>query len=110
MAVAASKNAAWAVSFSRRPLRHSDQRIQKLILIWASRNMDGIIEKVAAANDRPKPFRRPTVSKSATPGNEAVAPPAPPAPELPQNKTMKPAPSPPKNTKDDPVSQTETKS
>jgi hypothetical protein len=89
---------------------HSDQRIQKLILIWASRNMDGIIEKVAAANDRPKPFRRPTVSRSATPGNEAVMPPAPPAPELPQTKTMKPTQSPPKNTKDDPMSQTETKS
>ena len=89
---------------------HSDQRIQKLILIWASRNMEGIIEKVATASDRPKPFRRPTVSKSATPAGQSDAPPAPPAPELPQNKTTKPAQSPPKNAKDDPTSQTETKS
>jgi len=90
---------------------HSDQRIQKLILIWASRNMEGIIEKVASASDRPKPFRRPTVSKPAAPGGQTAAPPAPPAPapELPQNKTLnQPAQSPPKDSKDNPTSQTDT--
>jgi hypothetical protein len=91
---------------------HSDQRIQKLILIWASRNMDGIIEKVAAASDRPKPFKRPT-GKSTSPGSHADASPAPPAPEpeLPQNKaSSKPAQSPPTNSKskDNPPSQTDT--
>lgn len=90
---------------------HSDQRIQKLILIWASRNMEGIIEKVAAANDRPKPFRKPAISKSAAPGNDAAAPPAPPAPELPQNKSIKPAQSPPKDANDNSTtSQSQTKS
>jgi hypothetical protein len=92
---------------------HSDQRIQKLILIWASRNMEGVIEKVAsAASDRPKPFRR-SVPKPATQGSQVTAPPAPPAPEpeLPQNKTLnKPAQSPTKNAQDNPASQTGTKS
>ena len=60
---------------------HSDQRIQKLILIWASRNMDGIIEKVSTANDRPKPFKRTSVSKSSTLGKPSSRAPAPPAPE-----------------------------
>jgi hypothetical protein len=93
---------------------HSDQRLQKLILIWASRNMEGIIEKVAVANDRPKPFRKPMPSKSAS---AAAAPPAPraPEPELPQNKTLKkpaqsPAQSPAQDSKDNPTSQAETKS
>jgi hypothetical protein len=91
---------------------HSDGRIQKLILIWASRNMDGVIEKVASASDRPKPFKNPAI-KSALPGNQAVAPPAPPAPEpeLPQDKApSKPAQSAPTapTSKDNSPNQTDT--
>jgi hypothetical protein len=91
---------------------HSDQRVQKLILIWAARNMEGIIEKVAAANDRPKPFRRPGVSRPSTSPKQAVEPPAPPAPEpeLPRTKTTKPAQNSPKNAQDNPASQTDSKS
>jgi hypothetical protein len=89
---------------------HSDQRIQKLILVWASRNMEGIIEKVAATSDRPKPFRRPATSKSAAAGSQPIAAPAPPAPELPQDKSIKPKQSSPNKAQGDSQSQTETKS
>jgi len=87
---------------------HSDQRVQKLILIWASRNMEGIIEKGSKGNDRPKPFKRTSVSKSASPANQPVAPA--PEPEYPRNKPSKPAQAPAKNTQDAPTNQTETKS
>jgi len=91
---------------------HSDQRVQKLILIWASRNMEGIIEKGSKGNDRPKPFKRTSVSKSTSPANQSVAPTAAPAPqpEYPRNNLSKPAQAPAKNSQDAPTNQTETKS
>ncbi|MGO9467727.1 MAG: hypothetical protein ACLQIB_42130 [Isosphaeraceae bacterium] len=91
---------------------HSDQRVQKLILIWAARNMDGIIEKGSKGNDRPKAFKKASVSKSASPPNRSVAPTAAPAPEpeYPPNNQSKPAPAPAKNSQDASANQTDTKS
>jgi hypothetical protein len=37
---------------------HSDQRHQKLILIWASRNLPGVIDGVSKTSERPKLFKR----------------------------------------------------
>jgi hypothetical protein len=37
---------------------NAEQRHQKLILIWASRNMDGVIGEPSKQNDRPKLFKR----------------------------------------------------
>jgi hypothetical protein len=91
---------------------HSDQRVQKLILIWASRNMEGIIEKGSKGNDRPKPFKRTNASKSTAPKVQAPAPTAAPAPEpeYPRNNRPKSLQAPPKDSKDTTINQTETKS
>jgi hypothetical protein len=67
---------------------HSDQRIEKLVMIWASRNLSGQAnnDDEPKTTDRPKLFQRligptptPTVSKS-----------NPPAPEIPQIDTSVP--------------------
>jgi hypothetical protein len=67
---------------------NSDQRIEKLVLIWASRNLSGPMnsDDEPKTSDRPKLFQRlmgptpaPTVSKT-----------SPPAPEIPQIDTSVP--------------------
>jgi hypothetical protein len=60
---------------------HSDQRLQKLILIWASRNLEGIIDKSSKAGDRPKPFSRAGAGRSSATARQSAASAAPPAPE-----------------------------
>jgi len=98
--------------FFTQAVAHSDQRMQKLILIWASRNMEGIIEKGSKGSDRPKPFKRMSVSKSAMPAKSSAAPTAAPAPEpeYPRNNRPKSTQTPSKDSKDAPTNQTETKS
>jgi hypothetical protein len=104
---------------------HSDQREQKLILIWASRNKEGVFEAGSNASDRPKLFKRliAPLPKPATP--KAAVPPLTPLaiPEIPGNsapatttapaatstnegdKSGPPAPSDPKSTgSNDPAS------
>jgi hypothetical protein len=73
----------------------SDQRHQRLILIWASRNLQGIMDESSKVSDRPKLFQRlvgpppevpsppaspspPTAdtAKSATPASTAAKPPS----------------------------------
>jgi len=60
---------------------HSEQRIEKLIMIWATRNLQGLGDNDGASNttDRPKLFKR-LIGPTPTP---TVAKPAPLAPEIP---------------------------
>jgi hypothetical protein len=72
---------------------HSDQRDQKLILIWASRmNKEGVIDGGSNASDRPKLFKRliGPVPKPAMP--KAAVPPLTPLaiPEIPRNNVPAP--------------------
>jgi hypothetical protein len=56
--------------FFTQGVAHSDQREQKIIVIWASRNLEGVVaEHAGAANDRPKRFKRQNraATKSAIP-------------------------------------------
>ena len=64
--------------FSESPV-DTDQRQQRLILIWASRNQSGVMDDRAKTSDRPKRFQKPV---------EPQAEPSPP------DKTPKPAPAP----------------
>jgi hypothetical protein len=57
-----------------------DQRHQRLILIWASRNLKGVIAETPKANDRPKLFQRlvgPPPEPSPVPGSTPTPPPPP---------------------------------
>jgi hypothetical protein len=57
-----------------------DQRHQRLILIWASRNLNGVIVEAPKANDRPKLFRRlvgQPAELAAPPGSSTTPPPPP---------------------------------
>ena len=67
---------------------HSDQRIEKLIMIWASRNLQGQGDNDGAANttDRPTLFQR---LMGPTPGSNRAKP-APPTPEIPPIDTSVP--------------------
>jgi hypothetical protein len=67
---------------------HSDQRVEKLIMIWASRNLAGQGDKEGNSNlaDRPTLLKR---LMSAPPAS-ATARPAPPAPEVPSIDTSVP--------------------
>jgi len=67
---------------------HSDQRIEKLILIWASRNLSGQAtnDDEPKTSDRPKLFQR-LIGPSPAP---IVTKPNPPAPEVPQIDTSMP--------------------
>jgi hypothetical protein len=66
----------------------SDQRIEKLIMIWASRNLSGQAnnDDEAKTSDRPKLFQR-LIGPTPTP---TVSKPNPPAPEIPQIDTSVP--------------------
>jgi hypothetical protein len=66
---------------------HSDQRMEKLIMIWASRNLQGQGENndIANTTDRPKLFHR-----LMAPATTKPAKPAPPAPEIPSIDTSVP--------------------
>ena len=67
---------------------HSDQRIEKLIMIWASRNLSGQVNNDDEPNtsDRPKLFQR-LMGPTPTP---TVAKPNPPPPEIPPIDTSVP--------------------
>ncbi len=67
--------------FFTQTVAHSDQRTQKLILIWASRNMQGMgpNDQLPKANDRPSFFKR-FVGPSPV---ESPARPTPPVPKFP---------------------------
>ncbi len=57
-----------------------DQRQQRLILIWASRNLNGVIGDTPKTNDRPKLFQRlvgPPPELPALPGTTPKPPPSP---------------------------------
>jgi hypothetical protein len=69
---------------------HSDQRVEKLVMIWASRNLQGTgnNDKTSNPTDRPSLFQRlmmPTPSP-------VVTKPAPPPPEMPSLDTLVPPP------------------
>jgi hypothetical protein len=68
---------------------HSDQRVEKLIMIWASRNLQGTGDNDdhSTATDRPTLFRR-LMTPTPTP---IIARPEPPTPEMPSlNSTAPP--------------------
>jgi hypothetical protein len=67
---------------------HSDQRIEKLVMIWASRNLSGQAndDDERKTSDRPKLFQR-LIGPTPTP---PVAAPNPPSPEIPQIDTSVP--------------------
>jgi hypothetical protein len=67
---------------------HSDQRHQKLILIWASRNRQGLIENEAKTSDRPKLSNR-LFQPAPSPASPKPAIPAP-VPEMPRSDTSTP--------------------
>jgi hypothetical protein len=57
-----------------------DPRRQKLILIWASRNLDGVIAEGSKPNDRPKLFKR-LVEPAPVPPAPPTTPAPPPVPK-----------------------------
>jgi hypothetical protein len=69
--------------FFTQPVAHSDQRLEKLILIWASRNLQGVgpDERSAKPVDRPTLFKRLVGSQPPTPQPQVrQAPIEPPSP------------------------------
>jgi hypothetical protein len=64
---------------------HSDERHQKLILIWASRNLQGVIDGGPKATDRPKFFKRKPGEPAAQPTTRPASPV--PLPGVPQEPT-----------------------
>jgi hypothetical protein len=82
--------------FSEAPT-DTDQRHQKLILIWASRNLTGVLEdRAKATGDRPKLFQRlmgpPPADPSPPPSQTPKAAPAPdPGPAASTTKPAKPS-------------------
>ena len=73
--------------FFTQPVAHSDQRTQKLIMIWASRNLQGLgpDDRSSKGNERPSLFR-PKVGPRRAP--ESPAMPDPKLPEFPGVDTM----------------------
>jgi hypothetical protein len=74
-------------------IAHSDQREQKLIVIWASRtNKEGVIEVGSNASDRPKLFKRLIGPPPKTVTPKVATPPLTPLaiPELPPNNAPAP--------------------
>ena len=73
--------------FFTQPVAHSDQRLQKLIMIWASRNLQGLgpDDRSSKANDRPSLFKRLVGPRRAT---QSPAMPDPILPEFPGVDTM----------------------
>jgi hypothetical protein len=74
-----SPNSLGSFLFSESP-SDRDQRHQRLILIWASRNLNGVIAETPKANDRPKLFQRlvgPPPELPAPLGSTATPPPPP---------------------------------
>jgi hypothetical protein len=63
--------------FSQQAAENED-RHQRLVLIWASRNMTGVIAEAPKGGDRPKLFRRPVTAPDEPPPNPAPPDPAPP--------------------------------
>lgn len=70
--------------FSQQAAENED-RHQRLVLIWASRNMNGVIAEAPKGGDRPKLFRRGAVSPveppPTAPPPDPAPPPIPPPPE-----------------------------
>jgi hypothetical protein len=74
------------------PAGENDERHQRLILIWASRNMTGVVAEAPKGGDRPKLFRRMVGAPDEPPANPAPPDPAPPpipGPPAPTPKTSK---------------------
>lgn len=74
------------------PAGENDERHQRLILIWASRNMTGVVAEAPKGGDRPKLFRRMVGAPDEPPANPAPPDPAPPpipGPPPPTPKTSK---------------------
>jgi hypothetical protein len=77
------------------PAAENDERHQRLVLIWASRNLTGVIPETpkAATSDRPKLFRRLVGGPAEPPPTPAPPDPAPPniaGPPSPTPKTPAP--------------------
>ncbi len=75
----------------------NDERHQRLVLIWASRNLTGVIAEAPKAGDRPKLFRRLVGAPDEPPANPAPPDPAPPripGPPRPTAPSARPASAP----------------
>jgi hypothetical protein len=74
--------------FFTEAVAHSDQRLEKLILIWASRNFqgEGASDRDSKSGERPRFFKR-VFGPAAVPATDK--PPAP-APEMPRNNSLPP--------------------
>jgi hypothetical protein len=70
---------------------HSDQRHQRLILIWAARNLEGVIDGNAKTTERPRPFKRKLARTPALPDVKSDPPDPAPLPEMLRDRTPKPA-------------------
>jgi hypothetical protein len=69
-----------------------DQRHQRLILIWATRNLNGVIGDTPTANDRPKLFQRLVGPPPELPALPSTTPTPPPAPKA-DSTASKPRPT-----------------
>jgi hypothetical protein len=78
----------------------NQERRQRLILIWASRNLTGVVAEAPKGGDRPKLFRRLVGAPDEPPPNPAPPNPAPPpmpAPPSPTTPSARPAAAPAKS-------------
>jgi hypothetical protein len=61
------------------PLVENEERHQRLVLVWASRNLSGVVAEAPKAGDRPKLFRRLVGAPEEPPPNPPPPDPAPPS-------------------------------
>jgi hypothetical protein len=76
------------------------ERHQRLVLIWASRNLNGVIAEAPKGGDRPRRFRRPKAAPDEPPANPAPPDPTPPqipGPPKPTAPSARPAAAPAKS-------------
>jgi hypothetical protein len=75
------------------PAAENDERHQRLILIWASRNMQGVIADMPKGEERPRLLRRLKGAPEPSPNTEPpdMAPPSIPGPPAPTPPSTRPA-------------------
>jgi hypothetical protein len=77
------------------PSAENEERHQRLVFIWASRNMTGVIAEAPKSSDRPKLFRRLVGSPDEPPPNPPPPDPAPPPVPSSPDSASKASPAPP---------------
>jgi hypothetical protein len=78
----------------------NDERHQRLVLIWASRNLTGVVAEAPKGGERPRRFRRQATPPDEPPANPAppeAAPPRIPGPPQPTAPSTRPAAAPAKS-------------